>query len=64
MKHWSVDVEELKKDKDAYAIWSLEQAINFGISQGKINTTQLKKYWNRLDLDSKKKKFMELLLAQ
>lgn len=60
VKHWSVDEKELKKDKNSYAIWRLEQAINFGL--GKINKRELLKYWDKLDIDPEKKRFLSLLL--
>lgn len=62
-KHWSVDTQELEKDPDAYAIWNLEQGINFGIRDGKIRKETLLKYWDRLDLDPARKKLLALLLA-
>ena len=62
MKHWSVDTTALEKEPDAYAIWRLEQAVNFGLRDGKINAVELKKYWDRLDLDPQKKKFLALIL--
>lgn len=61
MKHWSVETIELEKDPEAYAIWRLEQAINFGLHDGKIKRSELQKYWRRLDLDPHKKKFMALI---
>ena len=61
-KHWSVDETELKKDKNAYAIWRLEQAVNFGL--GKINKKDLVKYWKKLELDPAKKKFLSILLSK
>ena len=64
MKHWSVDEKELAKDKDAHAIWRLEQAVNFGIRDGKLSKRELRTYWDRLDLDPAKKKFLALLLAE
>lgn len=63
MKHWSVDTAALSKDPDAYAVWRLEQAVNFGLGDGKIKKAELKKYWDRLVLDPKKKSFLELLLT-
>jgi len=69
-KHWSVDEAELKKDKNAYAIWRLEQAVNFGLRfdethrKGKINKKELLKYWKKLDLDPAKKKFLSILLLK
>ena len=63
-KHWSVDTTELEKDQDAYAVWKLEQAINFGIRDSKIESGELKKYWDQLDIDPDKKKFLSLILPQ
>lgn len=62
MRNWGVDIEELKKHKKEYAIWRLEQMVNFGIGQDKLNKSQLKKYWPFLHLDPKKKKFISMLL--
>lgn len=62
MKHWSVDTTELQKDNEAYTIWRLEQAVNFGLRDGKIKETELKKYWGKLHLDPRKKKFLQCLL--
>ena len=63
MKHWSVDQEELKKDPQALAIWKLEQAVNFGLGDGKLKRDDLRTYWDKLDLDPAKKKFLELALT-
>lgn len=61
MKHWSVDETELKKDPDAHAIWKLEQAINFGIRDGKVSRADYARYKDRLDLDPAKARFMQLI---
>ncbi len=63
MYNWSVDTAELKKDKNKYAIWRLEQMVNFGLNGGKLNRRQLKKYWPFLNLDAKRKKFLSMLLG-
>ena len=63
MKHWSVDTTELEKDPRAFAKWRLEQAINWGIRDGKINESELRNYWDSLDLDPHKKRFLSFLLA-
>jgi len=63
MKHWSVDTTELEKDPVAFAKWRLEQAINWGIRDGKINERDLREHWDSLDIDPHKKKFLSLLLA-
>ena len=62
MKHWSVDTEKLKKNPEAYAIWELEQMINFGLRSGKIKRLELSRYWNKINLDPHKKKFLKLIL--
>ena len=61
-KHWSVDETELKKDPERYAIWRLEQRINFGLGELKINKAELKKYWDKIDIDPFKRKALSLAL--
>lgn len=61
-KHWSVDETELKKDSVAYAIWRLEQRINFGVGEEKLDRTELKKYWNKIDIDPAKRRALSLAL--
>ena len=60
--HWSVDETELKKDPERYAIWRLEQRINFGLGELKINKAELKKYWDKIDIDPFKRKALSLAL--
>ncbi|MBI5077572.1 hypothetical protein HZB94_04295 [Candidatus Falkowbacteria bacterium] len=62
MNNWSVDVKELKKDKKQYAIWRLEQLVNFGLGKEKIKESDLRAYWSELCLDPPKKKFLSFLL--
>lgn len=62
MRNWSTNTTELKKDKKQYAVWRLEQMVNFGLEGKKINRRELKKYWKRLSLDNNKKKYLTLLL--
>lgn len=62
MYNWSVDTAELEKDKKQYTIWRLEQLVNFGLSGEKINREEIKKYWDILDLDQNKKKYLEMIL--
>ena len=65
MNHWSVEQEKMQKeDLEAFTIWSLEQAINFGLGKGPIKKTSLLKYWDKLDLDISKKKFLSMLLQK
>lgn len=62
MYNWSVDAKRLKKDKEVWEKWKLEQIINFGLRNEKISKTLLLEHWSDLDLDLKKKKFLEFLL--
>ena len=62
MNHWSVDTTELEKDPKAFARWKLEQAINWGIRDGKISEKVLREHWDTLDLDPHKKEFLAFLL--
>ena len=62
MRNWSVDTTELKKDKKKYAIWRLEQMVNFGLDGKKISREELKKYWNILNLDRVKKSYLKMIL--
>lgn len=62
MKHWSVDEETLKKDPESYAIWRLEQRINFGVGEKMISRSELKRHWDQLDIDPYKRKALALAL--
>ena len=62
MKHWSVDEEALKKDPEGYAIWRLEQRINFGVGEKLISRSDLKRHWDQLDIDPYKRKALALAL--
>ena len=62
MHNWSVNVSELKKYKKQYAIWRLEQMINFGLNGKKISREEIKKYWNIIDLDHDKKRYLKMIL--
>jgi len=60
--HWSVDTTELEKDEDAFAVWDLEQRINWDIGKGKINRKNLLKYWDKINIDPFKRKALALSL--
>ncbi len=62
MYNWSVDIEELKKDKEKYAIWRLEQVVNFGSDGQRLSSRELKKYWSKLRLDPRKKRYLAMIL--
>ena len=62
MYNWSTDLKTLKKDRQAYDIWKLEQMVNFGLNGKKLNKKKLKLYWPKLHLDPKKKSYLSFLL--
>ena len=64
MHNWSTDEKKLKKDPEKYAIWRLEQLVNFGIGEEKLKISELKKYWSRLSLDPARRKFLELFIHE
>lgn len=62
MFNWSTDTTELKKYPEKYAIWRLEQLINYGLDGEKLDKKQLIKYWDKLRIDPHYKKYLEFLL--
>jgi hypothetical protein len=60
--HWSVNTKELEKDRESFAIWKLEQWVNWGIGSTKASKIDLIKYWSKLDIDEWKKKALSLAL--
>lgn len=62
MYNWSTDEKQLKQHPEQYAIWKLEQMVNFGLNGEKIVESDLRQYWNKLTLDPARKKFLQLLL--
>lgn len=62
MYNWSTDTKELKKYPEKYEIWKLEQMINFGLQNQKINKKKLTKYWEKLNIDPARKKFLKMFL--
>lgn len=64
MYNWSTDEKLLKKDKTKYAIWKIEQLINFGLNGEKLKESELKKYWSQLNIDSDRRKFLNFILNE
>ncbi len=62
MKNWSTNIKKLRENKDKFAIWKMEQLVNFGLGKKKIKKSELKKYWKVIDIDSSKKKFLSLII--
>lgn len=62
MYNWSTNTERLKKNPQEYAIWKLEQQINFGLGKDKLNKKKLIKYWNKIVIDPAKRTYLKFLL--
>jgi len=62
MYNWSTDLRTLKKDKEKYAIWKIEQLVNFGLAGEKIDEITLRKYFSQINIDPARRKFLHLLL--
>lgn len=61
---WDYDQEDLKKSKSPWAkIIPLERQINYGVfGKEKINLSEVKKYWNKLRIEPKRKRLFEYLI--
>ncbi|MBI4160115.1 hypothetical protein HY504_03030 [Candidatus Wolfebacteria bacterium] len=65
MYNWSVDEEKAKKaNPEAYRIWRLEQMINLGLGDDKLDRSMLKKYWDKLLIDKPTRDYLAFLLWQ
>ena len=64
MYNWSTDERRLKKTKKEYAIWKIEQMVNFGLRGKRIKKADLKKYWKELSIDPYRRKYLSMLLDE
>ncbi len=62
MYNWNIDTSKIDKRSEKYKIWHLNQLINFGLNEERLDFDLLKKYWSKLSLDPKKKKFLQEIL--
>jgi hypothetical protein len=62
MYNWNTDTRALQKDPEQYAIWRLEQLINYGLDGEKLERQLLEKYWGQITIDPQKKKTLAFLL--
>jgi hypothetical protein len=62
MYNWSTDEKNLQQEPERYAIWKLEQLLNFGLNGEKISEVELRIYENKLQLDGARRKLVSLLL--
>ena len=58
---WDYDEKELKKTEKG-RIFILGRMINYGPGKEKIKLSEVKKYWNKLDLYESSKHLLELLI--
>lgn len=64
MHNWSTDLAKLKKDKNKFSQWRLEQLINFGLDGEKLSRRVLKNKLKDLRIDPERKRFLTLLLNE
>lgn len=62
MKNWCIDTTELQKNPKKFSIWRLEQLINFGLDDEKIDLRELRTYWDVIRIDPSKRKFLSLFV--
>ncbi|MBI2628216.1 MAG: hypothetical protein HYW71_02160 [Candidatus Niyogibacteria bacterium] len=62
MRNWSTDAKELKKNPEQYAIWKLEQMVNFGLQGEKLNRQLLEKYWDKITIDPSRRRYLRHIL--
>ncbi len=62
MYNWSTNTNKLRQNKEQYNLWRLENLINFGLNNEKLNKVSLKKNLSKLNLDQKKRSFLKFLL--
>lgn len=63
MYNWSIDEKKFKKENPkGYKIWRLEQMINYGLGNEKLNEGLVKKYWEKILMDEITKKYLKFLL--
>jgi hypothetical protein len=58
---WDYDYGKLKKSKEG-RIKILERMINYGPGKEKIKLSLVKKYWDKLNLNPKAQRLLELLI--
>lgn len=61
---WDYDIKELKKSKRGRLLL-LERQINYGVypsDKEKIKLSDVKKYWNKLNIDPNRRRLLKLLI--
>lgn len=64
MYNWTADIKKLKQDPEKYAAWKVEQMINYGLDEEKLDREEIKNMWDTIKdrLDPYKKRAIEYLL--
>ena len=63
MRNWSTDTTRLQENPEKYAVWRLEQQLNYGLSENeKIERRLLEKYLPVLNIDKTTRNLLEFLL--
>jgi hypothetical protein len=63
MHNWSTDTTRLKENPEQYAVWRLEQQLNYGLNEDeKIDRKQLEEYLPVLNIDKDTRNYLEFLL--
>ncbi|MDO8658257.1 MAG: hypothetical protein Q7K55_05940 [Candidatus Levybacteria bacterium] len=61
---WDYDINELKKTESGRLL-ILERQINYGVylhDHDKLKLTDVKKYWEKLNIDPKRKRFLQFVI--
>ncbi|GIW62588.1 MAG: hypothetical protein KatS3mg090_0414 [Patescibacteria group bacterium] len=58
---WDYSEKELEKSKSG-KVKKLERMINYGPGKEKIKLTEVKKYWEKLNLNTNARRLFELLI--
>lgn len=64
MHVWDYDIATLKKSKRGRLLL-LERQINYGVYRSdkeKIDLNEVKKHWNKLEIEPKRRRFLQLLI--
>lgn len=62
MYNWNTNTNRLKENTPEYDKFVLEQQINFGLNSTRISLKKLKKYWDKLNIDSAKKNYLKKIV--
>lgn len=62
MYNWNLNLSRLKKNPQQYEKFTLEQRINFGLNKQKLSRKALKKFWQILEIDPSKKRYLQAIL--